>query len=208
MTTVYHAKEFLPEGVELLLASASPRRRELIAALDIPFTVRVAEVEETLTPGISPAEAVVTLAVRKARAAARAFPDRPLILAADTLVEQDGTPLGKPRDEADARRMLLSLSGREHRVHTGVAVAYRGRLLSGHAETAVWMRPFDETEADAYIRTGEPMDKAGAYGIQGLGGQFVTHIDGDFDTVVGLSLRLSDALLCEALHPAPESDDI
>ena len=208
MITVYHAKEFLPEGVELLLASASPRRRELIAALDIPFTVRVAEVEETLAPGISPAEAVVTLAVRKARAAARAFRDQPLILAADTLVEQDGTPLGKPRDEADARRMLLSLSGREHRVHTGVAVAYRGRLLSGHAETAVWMRPFDETEADAYIRTGEPMDKAGAYGIQGLGGQFVTHIDGDFDTVVGLSLRLSDALLCEALHPAPESDDI
>ena len=120
-----------------------------------------------------------------------------IILAADTTVALDGVCLGKPRDTADATAMLMSLSGRTHTVYTAVSVAYRGRLLTRVEATGVRFRAFDRREAEEYVKTGEPMDKAGSYGIQGLGGRLVLGIDGEFDNVVGLPCRLVDALLSE-----------
>lgn len=187
----------LPEGKELILASASPRRKELLAGMGLPFSVCPCEVDETVAPGIPPKEAVVLLSRRKAEAAAAAHPGA-VILASDTLVEIDDVPLGKPRDEGEALQTLLRLSGRVHGVHTGVAVICDGKIVAERDTTRVWMRPFDEEEARAYVATGEPMDKAGAYGIQGLGGRLVDHIEGAYDTVVGLPTCLVDRLLCLA----------
>ena len=193
----------LQNGVTLYLASASPRRRELLGAMGIAFSLSPCEVDEHTDPAIHPANAVVLLSVRKARAAQALHQEEDaMILASDTLVELGGVPLGKPADEAHAKEMLLSLSGKVHHVHTGVAVIYRGRLFASRDTTAVRMRAFSEVEAEAYIATGEPMDKAGAYGIQGLGGRLVEGIEGEFDTVVGLPTRLVDELLSRAmLHP-------
>ncbi len=188
-----------PAGLSLCLASASPRRRELLAGMGLTFSVSPCDVDESLPAGIAPDEAVVLLAERKARAATPAE-EPAIILASDTLVEADGVSLGKPADAEDACRMLMRLSGRAHRVHTGVAVRLGERLLSARDTTTVYMRPFTEEEARAYIATGEPMDKAGAYGIQGLGGRLVSHIEGAYDNVVGLPTGLSDRLLCEILE--------
>lgn len=182
-------------GREILLASGSPRRRELVGRMGIPFTVRPCDVDESVAPGVTPGDAVQILAARKARAAGEKYGDA-LILASDTLVALGDEALGKPKDEADARAMLARLSGRTHEVHTGVAVFFHGKLLVEKDTTRVVMRPFDEAEATAYVATGEPMDKAGAYGIQGLGGRLVDHIDGAFDTVMGLPTELVDRLLC------------
>ena len=182
----------------VVLASASPRRRELLGGMGIPFTVIVSEADESLADGTPPVEGVAIVAARKARAVLPLAPDA-LIIAADTTVDLDGTSLGKPRSEAEALSMLLSLAGRTHAVHTGVAVAYRGRLLTATDTTAVTFRPFDRREALAYIATGEPMDKAGAYGIQGKGGALVAATDGEFDNVVGLPCRLLADLLREVL---------
>lgn len=187
----------LPEGKELILASASPRRKELLAGMGLPFSVCPCEVDETVAPGIPPKEAVVLLSRRKAEAAAAAHPGA-VILASDTLVEIDDVPLGKPRDEGEALQTLQRLSGRVHGVHTGVAVICDGKIVAERDTTRVWMRPFNEEEARAYVATGEPMDKAGAYGIQGLGGRLVDHIEGAYDTVVGLPTCLVDRLLCLA----------
>lgn len=187
----------LPTGKELILASASPRRRDLLSGMGLSFSVCPCEVDETVAFGIPPQEAVVLLARRKAAAAAVLHPDA-VIIASDTLVEIDGLPLGKPHDENEALQTLLRLSGRVHGVHTGVAVACNGKMVAERDTTRVWMRPFDEAEARAYVATGEPMDKAGAYGIQGLGGRLVDHIEGEYDTVVGLPTRLVNRLLCLA----------
>ena len=189
----------LPQGVALILASASPRRRELLAGMGLTFIVCPCDVDESVPPGMHPREAVVLLARRKAEAVAARYPEA-VILASDTLVEIDALPLGKPQDEEEAVATLMRLSGSEHRVHTGVAVIYRGRVLAERDTTRVFMRPFDEGEARAYVQTGEPMDKAGAYGIQGLGGRLVDRIEGNYDTVVGLPTRLSDDLLCRLME--------
>ena len=188
----------LPDDITVVLASASPRRRELLTRMGLDFEVIVSEADEGLEDGTPPAEGVRTVAERKARAVLPLAPDA-LVIAADTTVDLDGTSLGKPRSEAEARAMLASLSGRTHAVHTGVAVAYRGRLLTAVDTTAVTFRTLGEDEIRAYVATGEPMDKAGAYGIQGKGGALVAATDGDFDNVVGLPCRLLARLLAEVL---------
>lgn len=191
--------ELLPKNIRIRLASASPRRRELLSAMGIPFTVSPCDVDEQIGEGTHPADAVLLLSARKAQAAAACFGTKDVILASDTLVEIDGVPLGKPKDEADALSMLLRLSGREHRVHTGLSVAWHGECRTVRDTTRVFMRPFTETEARAYIATGEPADKAGAYAIQGLGGALVDRIEGAYDTVVGLPCAAVERLLLAVL---------
>ena len=188
----------------VVLASASPRRRELLGAITDSFEITTREVDESLPSGIHPREGVELLAVRKGRAVRDNLGDGCVIISADTLVEMDGKPLGKPQSIDEARRMLRSLSGREHNVHTGTAVHYRGRVYSGVATTAVYFRELTDTEIDAYMATGEPMDKAGAYGIQGGTGRFVESYRGDYDTVVGLSVRLLSELIFRALEDKNE----
>ncbi len=188
----------LPGGVRAVLASASPRRRELLTGMDLPFEVIVSDADESLAAGTPPIEGVRIVAERKARAVLPLVQDA-LVIAADTTVDLDGTSLGKPKSKGEALSMLLSLSGRTHAVHTGVAVAFRGRLLTATATTAVTFRAFDHREALDYIATGEPMDKAGAYGIQGKGGALVASTDGELDNVVGLPCRLLADLLTELL---------
>ena len=171
----------------LILASASPRRRELLALTGLPFTVDAPDVDESCT--LPPREAVMELSRRKAQAAAALHPGC-IILAADTLVSVDETALGKPRDEADAFRMLRALSGRWHQVYTGVTVM--GNLGSVRiSETCsekseVHVAPMDYSEIWEYIETGDPMDKAGSYGIQGFFSRYIDHIDGDYFNIVGL----------------------
>ncbi|MCL2301443.1 MAG: Maf family protein [Firmicutes bacterium] len=168
-----------------VLASASPRRRELLALLGIPFEVHAPNVEERLDPAWTAAQAARALARQKAAAAARDFPGD-CVIAADTIVEIDGILLGKPTDAAGAARMLRLLSGREHRVITGVCLR-RGedeRVFS--QESLVRFYGLSDEEIGAYVRTGEPMDKAGAYGIQGRGALLAEGITGDYFNVVGL----------------------
>ena len=188
---------FTQENIPLVLASGSPRRRELLSGMGLTFTVLVSDVPEDVPDGTPPAEAVAMVARRKAEAVIPLADADAIILAADTTVALDGVCLGKPRDTADATAMLMSLSGRTHTVYTAVSVAYRGRLLTRVEATGVRFRAFDRREAEEYVKTGEPMDKAGSYGIQGLGGRLVLGIDGEFDNVVGLPCRLVDALLSE-----------
>lgn len=190
--------------MKIILASKSPRRKELLSRLCPEFEVLPAEADESLPQGTPPERGVEILARRKGEAVAHAIEADPasadaIILSSDTLVELSGEPLGKPKDEEDAARMLRALSGKTHYVRTGVAVFYRGKTYSGVASTAVTFRTLTEEEILAYIRTGEPMDKAGAYGIQGEGGRLVASYDGDFDTVVGLSLKLTRELMDRAL---------
>ncbi|MBO8163820.1 MAG: septum formation inhibitor Maf [Brevibacillus sp.] len=180
----------------LILASASPRRRELLATLGLPFQVEVSEVDETISPDMSPGEAVQTLALRKARAVAGKVGEG-LVIGSDTIVVLDGEILGKPSDENDAYRMLSSLNGREHEVFTGVAIvdAASGRTELAYSTTRVRITSLGEQQIRAYIATGEPMDKAGSYAIQGIGATIVEGITGDYFTVVGLPLHLTSQLL-------------
>lgn len=184
--------------MKLILASGSPRRKEFLLAAGYDFSVYTVPVDETVPPEIPPHTAVRLLAERKGAAVASAIGDAVPVLSADTLVELDGVALGKPRDAADAARMLRALSGRTHAVHTGVAVHVGGRVFSAVDTTTVRFRPLSEEEIDRYVASGEPMDKAGAYGIQGLGGALVEGFDGDIDTVIGLSMRLVRELLADA----------
>ncbi|MBQ8747014.1 MAG: septum formation inhibitor Maf [Clostridia bacterium] len=181
----------------LILASASPRRHELLTAAGIPHTVLTADTDESLPDGILPHEAVEMLSLKKAQAVLPIAPDDAIILAADTVVALDGGILGKPQDEADAKHMLESLSGREHHVYTGVTVTDGKTTVTTHARTTVRMRTLTDAEIDAYIATGEPMDKAGAYGIQGRASLFVTGIEGDYANVVGLPVSLVGEILKE-----------
>ena len=183
--------------MKIILASKSPRRRELLAALYPDFDIITAEVDESLPDSMHPHEGVAVLAVRKGAPIAKIHRDA-LVISSDTLVELDGVALGKPEDADEAKAMLRSLSGNTHRVHTGVAVHYNGRCLFGTAATSVRFRPLTDGEIAEYVASGEPMDKAGAYGIQGLGGALVESYDGDFDTVVGLSMTLLRRL-CEEI---------
>ena len=168
----------------LILASGSPRRRELLSRMGYTFEICAPDVDEHVTGHAS--DIVFTLARRKACAAAERF-DEGVIIASDTLVSLDGAPLGKPEDAADAHRMLAALSGREHEVFTGVCVidAATGKSETRSVRTGVTFRALTDEEIDAYIATGEPMDKAGAYAIQGGAGAFVSRLDGEFDNVVG-----------------------
>ena len=183
--------------MKYILASKSPRRRELLSEIVKSFEIVTAEVNEDLPDDIHPREGVELLAVRKGAAVAEANPDA-LVISSDTLVELGGVPLGKPIDRDDAIRMLTALSGKAHNVHTGVAVHFGGKVYSGVASTAVYFREMSDVEINDYVDSGDPMDKAGSYGIQSGGGKFVERIDGDYDTVVGLSVRLVKQLIDEA----------
>jgi septum formation protein len=171
----------------VILASQSPRRRDLLTLIGVPHEVRPADIDETVLPGERPAPHAERLARGKALAIAGAEPDA-LTIGSDTIVVVDGDILGKPADRDEARRMLRRLSGREHVVFTAVAVAHGGRVASGVEEVTVRFRALGDDEIDAYVATGEPMDKAGAYGIQGYGATIVEGIDGDYFAVMGLAL--------------------
>jgi len=172
----------------LVLASQSPRRREILQQAGIPFTVRVAGVDETPLPGEAPVDYVRRLAAWKAEAV-EASEDE-VVLGADTTVVVGGEMLAKPDDEADARRMLGLLSGRRHEVITGICLRRGGRLVCDHATTAVWFSAMSEDEIAEYAASGEPLDKAGAYAIQGLASKFIERIEGDYFNVVGLPVAL------------------
>ena len=179
----------------LILASKSPRRRELITSLGREFTVKTADADETLPAGISPAEAVTLLATRKAEAGAVGESPLDFVIGADTLVFYKNEPLGKPRDSEDAVRMLTLLSGTEHLVLTGVAVVHGGVTLAAADTTVVKFRKLSHAEILRYVKTGEPLDKAGAYGIQGKGGRLVDSYRGNFDNVIGLPCLLLQSLI-------------
>lgn len=184
----------------IVLASASPRRLELLRQIGIEPIVEPAHVDESLDADVDVAAAVAGLAAAKAHAiATRRHGEDVLVLGADTLVVLDDEPLGKPSDEAEARAMLGRLSGREHRVMTGVALvdAATGSDVGGVETTVVRFRTLNADEIDAYVATGEPLDKAGAYGIQGGAAAFVAELSGDHSNVVGLPLALVQALLAE-----------
>ena len=183
-------------------ASGSPRRRELLTRMGIAdFDVRVPETEETYPPNLTPRETVEYISREKARAAAALCRPDEIVITADTMVFLDGARLGKPRDEAHALEMLTALQGRRHTVCTGVTVCRGDYRDTQSEETEVFFRPATEQELRAYIRTGEPMDKAGAYGIQGRGALLVEKIHGDFFNVMGLPvLRLSRMLLPWGVH--------
>ncbi|MBQ6692233.1 MAG: septum formation protein Maf, partial [Clostridia bacterium] len=153
---------------KIVLASGSPRRREYLAQLGLPYECKTAQADETVAPGTDPAEAVCIIAGRKARAVAQTEPDA-IVIGADTVVVHGGEILGKPKDEADAKRMLMRLQGSRHTVYTGLSVIDTSvnRTLEKPCRTEVTFLPMTEAEIDAYIASGEPMDKAGAYGIQG-----------------------------------------
>jgi septum formation protein len=181
----------------VILASASPRRRELLTLIGIGHEVRPADIDETVLPGEHPPAHADRLARTKARTLASAFPDA-LVVGSDTIVVVDDEILGKPRDEEEAARMLRRLSGRRHVVYTAVAVARGARIESGVERVEVTFRTLGDDEIRGYIATREPMDKAGAYGIQGYGATIVERIEGDYFAVMGLALgrmvRLMEAL--------------
>ena len=216
------------DKMRIILASKSPRRREILSKLFPKYEIIVEEIDESVPCGMHPREAVEQLAVKKGMAVALSKKlefegeivssdfdktesggllaqmaktgDDIVIISSDTLVELDARPLGKPSSETDAVDMLLSLSGRAHNVHTGVSVYRGGRIYSGVASSAVYFKVITPEDALEYVKTGEPMDKAGAYAIQGIGGKFVEGYEGDFDTIVGLSQRLLKKLLREAIE--------
>ena len=181
--------------MKIILASQSPRRRELLERMGITdFEVIPARGEEVIRPGISPDRLVEELSRNKCAEVAAGRPED-LVIAADTVVAVDGRVLGKPRDEEDAARMLTALSGRLHTVYTGVTVALRGETATEHEVTSVRFRPLTQADIIRYIATGEPMDKAGAYGVQGCGCVLVESISGDYYNVMGLPVcRLAKML--------------
>ena len=188
----------------LVLASASPRRREFLERLGIAFDVAPADVDETPHPGEAPREYVARVAEAKAAHAARLHPGR-TVLAADTTVVLDGEILGKPRDDAEARALLGRLSGRTHEVLSAVAVDGPVRL-GEVVSTQVTFRALSPPEIAWYVRSGEPHDKAGGYGSQGLAGVFVREVSGSASNVSGLPLAETVALLARAGHPLPWSE--
>ncbi|MCE9679798.1 Maf-like protein [Shewanella sp. AS1] len=189
--------------MSLVLASASPRRKELLAQLGMgqaqfSFAILPADIDETARAGELPGELVLRLAIEKAKAGLALCTEvGAQVLGSDTIVVLDGQILGKPQDEADAKRMLAALSGRQHSVMTAVALTDGETTLSHLVETKVKFCQLCDQDIQAYIATGEPMDKAGAYGIQGLGGCFVQGIEGSYSAVVGLPLVETKALLAQ-----------
>lgn len=194
--------------MSLILASTSPRRHELLALLGVPFEVRSPSFEERLVPGRSAIEQVQFFAQGKARSIARQGPET-IVLGSDTVIELDHDVLGKPADLAEARAMLRRLAGRDHYVHTAVAIVCPARGLDAVAlsTAVVRLKPFDEGVYERYLATEESLGKAGAYSIQGAGGDLVDSIGGDFTTVVGLPLRLVAQLLTQAGVEVPVDPD-
>jgi septum formation protein len=174
----------------LILASASPRRAELLRRMGLDFEVIPSDIPEDYLKGETPKAHAERLSIEKAESVSALRPES-IVIAGDTVVVLGGRVLGKPRDEDEAVATLMGLSGRTHLVVSGLALAFpRGGLRSGSLTTEVTFRTFSEAFARKYVETGEPMDKAGAYGIQGLGGALVDRIHGDYHTVVGLPLPL------------------
>jgi len=193
----------MPGPTLLILASASPRRRELLAQAGYVFTVEYADVDESEHPGESPADYVRRLAEEKAqvtfaRHAAEELP--PIVLGADTTVVCEGHILAKPADAADAKRMLQRLSSRTHQVLTGIAAVTRAATTSAVESTDVTFSPIPEAELDLYCATSEPLDKAGAYGIQGYAARWIPRIDGDYFNVMGLPIARVVRLIEDALN--------
>ncbi|MED1783674.1 Maf family protein [Brevibacillus fortis] len=184
------------KNVPLILASSSPRRRELLQTLGLSFTIITSDVDETTAEHLSAREVVEELSLRKAKEVASRLTEG-VVLGSDTVVVLDGQILGKPVDEMDAYRMLSMLQGQEHTVYSGVALidVETGRAEVSHSLTHVRIRALTEQEIKSYIATGEPMDKAGSYAIQGIGATIVEGITGDYFTVVGLPLGLTSTLL-------------
>ncbi|MGA1076977.1 MAG: Maf family protein [Ilumatobacteraceae bacterium] len=172
---------------DLVLASGSPRRREMLSGLGLEFLVDPADIDEGVRPGATPVAYVRRVASSKATTVAARHPSS-VVLAADTTIDLDGAVLAKPADAADAARMLEALSGREHLAHTAMAIAVGGLLNVVEVTTAVRMRPLSTAEIDWYVATGEPLDKAGAYAIQGGAAAFVESVSGSVSNVVGLPM--------------------
>ena len=185
--------------MQLILASQSPRRRELLGLLKIPFTVRVADVDETMEPGKDPYDQVALVSRRKALGIPRE--DTDVVVAADTIVVCQGQILGKPESEDRAVQMLRLLSGRDHQVMTGLTVLRGTQVRTVTEVTDIHFRPLSEEEIQRYVATGEPMDKAGSYGIQGGAALFAEKLVGDYYNVVGLPVCRLQQLLAEI---APE----
>lgn len=218
--------------VRIILASASPRRRQLLSEIIPRFEIITEETDETLPTDMHPLDGVRVLAERKGLAVNSSSKlnkvgniiennsinidkvdikhkellenikrcGEYMIISSDTLVEIDGKPLGKPISEENAVEMLMILNGKEHRVHTGISVYYKGNVYSDTATSSVFFKNFDIEKAKWYVNTGEPMDKAGSYAIQGIGVELVDRYEGDFDTIVGLSLTLTQKLMKKALE--------
>jgi septum formation protein len=184
----------------LVLASQSPRRSEILRQAGIPFTVRAADVDESVLAAESPADYVQRLAKAKAHAVGAA--DGETVLGADTTVVIDGEILAKPADAADARRMLVRLSGRRHEVLTGICLRRGDHAIRDYATTGVVFAALSDAEIDEYVASGEPMDKAGAYAIQGLASKFVERIEGDYFNVMGLPVAMVYRLLRGSLFNA------
>ena len=182
--------------MQVILASQSPRRKELLGLTGLDFVIRVADIDETMDPAAAPCDEVARLSREKAMAVEREADD--VVIAADTIVVCDGERLGKPKDEADAYRMLSMLSGRDHQVMTGLTVLRGGRAQTVTEVTDIHFRELTEGEIRAYIATGEPMDKAGSYGIQGGAALFVSHLKGDYFNVVGLPVCALTGMLRSA----------
>ncbi len=195
------------QPVPLVLASASPCRRELLTRAGFEFDVIPADVDERHLDGETPGDYVSRLAFKKAEAVAAelADGDRRVVLGADTVVVVDGDILAKPEDTRDARRMLRRLSGRRHDVLTGVAMLCEAERRGAVERTRVWMVELEDEIIESYLTTGEPMDKAGAYGVQGVASRFVERIEGSYTNVVGLPVALVDRLLRDmrAGYPSP-----
>jgi septum formation protein len=178
------------QTAKIVLASASPRRQELLRQIGVPFTVDPSGAEETFQPEWAAVEVAQRLAELKAFDVAGRHPEADVVIGADTVVVLDGKPLGKPQDPEEARRMLAGLSGKTHDVYTGFALIApkQGQSVVGAERSKVRFRTLDEAEIANYVATGEPMDKAGAYAIQGLASLFVEAIEGDYFNIVGLPL--------------------
>ncbi len=179
----------------LVLASASPRRRDLLSMLGLEFSICPTDADESLPEDITPDRAVAELAYRKAVAAGGLCDDRALIIAADTMVSIDTRLLGKPSNEAEAFAMLSMLSGRAHTVYSGIALMADGKVFSHAVSTEVIFRELTDDEIGHYVKSGEPFDKAGGYGIQGRAALFVRSIVGDYHNVVGLPICELEVML-------------
>ena len=185
----------------LILASTSPRRAELLRQMGVRFTQHAVEVDESPLHGELVAHTALRLARLKAETAAQLWPDDHAILAADTLIALDGEALGKPLDKNDAIHMLHRLSGRAHEVYSGVALAFKGGIHAFLSLSHVHFRPLSDTDIQAYVHTGEALDKAGSYAIQGMAAAFITRLEGSYSGVMGLPLFETSELLHHAGIP-------
>ena len=183
--------------MKLILASGSPRRAELLEKMGLTFQVEPSNTDEILEPGLTPEQEVVHLSLGKAKAVAANHPEEAVVLSADTVVELDGEILGKPHSREEAVSMLRRLSGREHRVHTAVRILSPAGSRSLVSTAEVHFAPMTDREIEWYVSTGEPMDKAGAYGIQGYACRYITGIRGDYYTVMGLPVQMLYRALCD-----------